>query len=368
MRETASNRIEMLRFPLIVGVVLIHNYSTTAHQNPTGSGSLWFEFAHRVISEGIARVAVPLFYLISGYLFFIGFNGYSDYRKKLARRVSTLLIPYIFWNLLALWVYGFGEWFKPTSRLFSSSARFYVPGFHAFDYVNALLGITARPIAYQFWFIRDLMALVLLAPVIRFVFMRKMGLPLLLILFGCWYAGIWPAPWPAAEGTLFFWVGAYLCYVRADLSIFDKSGKVLVPLFLVLLACDATYFGRAADVYVHHAMVLLGVLSCWWLTGMIAGQHQKTGRMLSALGASSFFVFAAHEPLLTIMWKLGLRLAPHENGVAFLAMYLCIPTALIVFLVFAHRMLERVAPRFTAAIAGGRSQRHTSMTPTAVSV
>jgi len=357
MQKTISSRIAMLRFPLIVGVVFIHNYSTTAHLNPSGNGSVWYEFAHRVISEGIASIAVPLFYLMSGYLFFVGFDGFAAYREKLNRRVWTLLIPFLFWNLLTLAVYGFGESFKPTAPLFSSSVRFYVPGFHGFDYVNAMLGITGHPIAYQFWFIRDLMILVLLAPIIRLLFVRKLGLPLLLILFGCWYSGTWPILWPAAVSTLFFCVGSYLSHVDADLNVFDRYGKLLAPLYIVVLACDAAYFSRPGDAYIHKASMVVGLLTWWWMTGLIVRHSRMSVQRLSALGASSFFVFAAHEPELTILWKLALKKVHHLDGVVFLALYLLIPTVLITFLVFAHRILERAAPRFTALIAGERSQK-----------
>ena len=70
-----SNTINFLRFPLTVAVVYIHfnisrkgisvhglNYGT---DNPD-----WYTFIINLFSSVIASIAVPLFFLISGYLFF----------------------------------------------------------------------------------------------------------------------------------------------------------------------------------------------------------------------------------------------------------------------------------------------------------
>lgn len=55
------------------------------------------------ISRILASVAVPLFFFISGYLFFFRTTFSVDvYKKKLKSRIKTLLIPYLFWNFVVL--------------------------------------------------------------------------------------------------------------------------------------------------------------------------------------------------------------------------------------------------------------------------
>ena len=48
----------------------------------------------------INAVAVPLFFLISGYLFAGGTSEPGWYAKKVSSRVKSLLVPYVVWNVM----------------------------------------------------------------------------------------------------------------------------------------------------------------------------------------------------------------------------------------------------------------------------
>ena len=51
-------------------------------------GANWASFVQLFIGEGICRIAVPLFMVISGYLFYLTFDGsWKSYGSKLKRRV-----------------------------------------------------------------------------------------------------------------------------------------------------------------------------------------------------------------------------------------------------------------------------------------
>lgn len=118
----SSLRLDLLRFPLIVGVVFIHNFESTvrlAGGNTLGTNHLspLVEFTRNLISHSLAPAAVPAFFLISGYLFFAGFDfTTSAYIGKLRSRVRTLLVPLLFWNVLML-----VQW--PSRRQFRHSGH-----------------------------------------------------------------------------------------------------------------------------------------------------------------------------------------------------------------------------------------------------
>ena len=72
-----SSRLKAIRLPLIVGVVFIHAYSTQVllgGGQRAGAAHVAFSafFIRNLISQGIARIAVPMFFLMSGFLFFQG--------------------------------------------------------------------------------------------------------------------------------------------------------------------------------------------------------------------------------------------------------------------------------------------------------
>ena len=165
----SSERLNILRFPLIVGVVYIHAYAMDVGFSGESIGNIetsWVsDFIRDLVSQGIARVAVPLFFLMSGYLFFLGFQwSIGAYKEKLISRVNSLLVPFIFWNVLTLFLVFVAQSIPATQNYFSGNNPM-ISTFSAYDYINALLGIDRNPISYQFWFIRDLMFLIILVPV-----------------------------------------------------------------------------------------------------------------------------------------------------------------------------------------------------------
>ena len=104
--EILSQTIAFLRFPLIVGVLLIHSnpekVAIIKGMNIISPDGHWFyDNISYLFSHIFAAVAVPLFFFISGYLFFYKTTAFtkSVYGRKLKKRAHTLLIPYIFWNL-----------------------------------------------------------------------------------------------------------------------------------------------------------------------------------------------------------------------------------------------------------------------------
>ena len=90
-----SDTITWLRFPLIVGVVFIHD-NITLGQNSGVINPFWFDCVIRLFSDVLPRVCVPLFFIISGFLFFYGVKNLRlSYVNKVKRRFRTLFIPYV---------------------------------------------------------------------------------------------------------------------------------------------------------------------------------------------------------------------------------------------------------------------------------
>lgn len=85
-----SRRITALRFLLAVLVVFIHN-------NPanTSASAQWVQ---AFISEGIARCAVPLFFLFAAYL---QAKKADPYPALLKKKAKSLALPYVLWLALA---------------------------------------------------------------------------------------------------------------------------------------------------------------------------------------------------------------------------------------------------------------------------
>lgn len=347
-----SLRLKLLNFPLIVGVVYIHAYAAEITFGSTLLGPAELDgvtdFIRKLISQGIARLAVPLFFLVSGFFFFLDANGQTMV-DKLRTRCRTLLLPYIFWTL------GF-----VTVRLIGQS----LPGIAPYcgtiilsdlaptALVDAIFGFTRPPEAYHFWFIRDLMLLMLVSPLLYRV-LRFCAWPYLLVLFAVWIFGKWPLYIPDVVGVLFFSLGGY-CAVRGySLFAFDGCGRWFLALFLPLLIADVLWYDAWFNVTLHRCTIVVGLMAVLYLSQFLL-RHHWCENVLLRLGGASFFVYAAHEPLLGIVRTLAFQLLPLDLPAVMLLVYLLLPPLVVAVLVLLHLALIRVVPRGMRVVTGGR--------------
>ncbi len=352
----SSLRLDLLRFPLIVGVVFIHSYSATVGLSDGNIGTHQPNFAsdylRTLISQCAARIATPLFFLISGYLFFSGSEwSAKSYSAKLQRRTKTLLIPFIFWNLITLAAVSLAQAI-PSVRVFFSGDNKLISEFNTSDYLNALIGVNRYPIAYQFWFIRDLIIMTLLAPAIL-IALKFTPLPYLSILSLCWLQGYWAVPTLSAESLLFFSVGAHLCLAKKGLFFLDKFGPIATGIYILIIFTDALTINNSINPYLHKFGIILGIITSLFLTKLVERRENIKLPLLQLSGAS-FFVYATHEPLLTILRKVSYKILSPESSIMILFLYFCVAIIVIAACVTAYRGLNRSAPKFVNIVIGGR--------------
>ncbi|OQX14317.1 MAG: hypothetical protein BWK76_14900 [Desulfobulbaceae bacterium A2] len=352
----ASLRLKMLRFPPIIGVIYIHAYGKTidfagSTLGPAETNALT-DFIRVLISECLARTAVPVFFLLSGYLFFINFQlSQQGYWDKLRSRCRSLLLPFLFWNVFVLSVVLLAQ-ALPTFTPYFPEGSALVENQGVFQYLDALLGLTRYPIAYHFWFVRDLMLLALLSPLLA-VILRCAALPFFLVVYFCWVSGTWPLTTPAAVGVFFFSAGAFCAIRGQSLFALDRFGPLALVLSLPILLADVVWNTAWFNNYLHRTGMIVGVVAILYST-RLAVRHQGLQDMLVALGGTSFFVYAAHEPLLGFVRTLAYRYVPLDGPYTLLLLYLTIPLLVVATLVACYRLLSLCCPRALGLITGGR--------------
>jgi hypothetical protein len=352
----SSFRLTLLRFPLVVLIVFLHAYGSTVGFSDGEIGvshSICFvDLVRNFVSQGIARIAVPMFFLMSGYLFFAGFEWSKEsYLIKLKSRTKSLLIPFLFWNITTLLIIALAQ-AMPTTQTFFSGKHALVATFSVFDYLNAIVGFTRSPISYQFWFIRDLIILVLLAPLLNIV-NRFSPLSFLGLVLICWLIDVWPVYVPSSEALLFFSFGAYLASIKKSLFYLDNFGAMIVVLYLVFVTIDVLTRTHSFNPYLHKIGIVLGVSVALFSTKCIA-QNERLKSLFLRLSGASFFVYAIHEPSLTILKKISYKIISPSSPSTILALYFFIPTITILFAVLSYRGFARVAPRPASIVTGGR--------------
>ncbi len=356
LNSESSLRLNLLRFPLIFGVVFIHASATkvgfSGGQVGLSQPVFIVDFIRNFISS-IASVSVPTFFLMSGYLFFTKFKlSKQSYLVKLKTRAKTLLVPFLFWNLIAFIITAIAQSLPATRGFFSGNHASIASYTSIFDYFNTLIGFTGPPIAYQFWFIRDLMVLVLLVPLIS-ILINFAPIPFIGVVLTCWLTGFWPIYIPSSMAVLFFSIGAYLASRKQDIFCLDKFGLYIIALYLSVVTIDVITRNQSPIPYLYNIGLILGTLGALFSTRFIA-RNPPFKSLILKLNAASFFVYAIHEPLLTILKKVLYKAFSPDSPVAILALYFSLPLIIIGFAIALYHIISRISPRFTGIITGGR--------------
>ena len=259
--------INALRLPLIVLVTYAHSYGgVTEGYSVLGSGWDSYEVLKIAVSQTLVKIAMPTFFVMSGFLFFANVEQFNKeiYWQKIGRRVKTLLIPYIVWNLLM-----------------------------AVKLKTFNLSIFWEPANMPLWFLRDLIIVSLLTPII-YIGVKRLGYWLIVLLLPIYLTGIWAIqPGLNPYAICFFTLGAYLSIQRINLVEACVKMEKTVYLLSVLLAL--------AMILTYPTIAYSILMLCFRVVGVVAVfclahrfLSRTTNRIPKTASDASYFIYLAH--------------------------------------------------------------------------
>lgn len=349
-----STAIRFLRFPLIVLVVFIHNrfvevrYSGHAE---TLYVSAWAEYVRTIISTIIARPAVPLFFLISGYLLY---SKNPTQSQNIVAKAKTIAAPYITWTILSLGFFGLAQNLQVTKPFFSNQTNL-IGNFKGVDWIDAFAGrFTDRapyPFIYQFWFLRDLFILNIIFPAIK-VLCEKISAVFLTLLVVLWFTGFSLHLVPM-EAAFFFSVGCLLARRNVTISCLAKIPLSGISAAYIALIALQIYSNAKADSLVCKINILIGAIFILKMSILLL-QNQSIRSKSIKLESYAFFVYASHEPLLTILRKLSVRMIP-QNSLTVLTLYFFVAGLTITLSLLTGKLIRTVFPKIYGLLTGERT-------------
>ncbi|TXK75408.1 acyltransferase family protein [Mesonia sp. HuA40] len=175
MTKYLSQKLTFFSFWLIVVVVLLHSVS----MDTNSSELTFFKYLEYLLSLQLAQLAVPCFFMISGYLFFIKLKKdevwtLNNYGLKLKKRVNTLLVPYILWCLIWFGIIYLLQTLPVTKTFFNQPL-------YSLSTKEFIYNLIVYPLNYPFWFLRELMLYVIITPII-YILIRKFNLLIFFII------------------------------------------------------------------------------------------------------------------------------------------------------------------------------------------
>lgn len=378
-----SQTIEWLRFPLIIAVAFIHNPGLPSEYvlPNLGAGGFWLCLSIYIkvfFSHVLAHIAVPIYFFISGYLFFLKTPVLTKeiYTDKLKKRWNSLVIPYLLWNIFPILVV-ICLWFLKYI-IFNHDIGIFMDKLIAYFDSNGWLSLFwntkewggnvinwigqpvmgSGPINYPLWYIRDLIVVVLLSPAIYYC-IKMMKQWFLIIMLFFYFSGIWPQlPGFSATAILFFGWGGYFSINK--LNFVELFRKIEIPTYIatfLLLIADTYYDGGYTRVgfNLYHAFVILGLIAAFNVSSrLIEKEKVKVNRLLTN---SVLFVLALHTTKVSNICKLVIvkifnLMGLSEDG---LVSYFLTPLILVTLCVMVYLFANRYIPRLTKVLTGSRS-------------
>jgi surface polysaccharide O-acyltransferase-like enzyme len=350
--ETQSKVIEFLRFPMIIGVLFIHSSTMNVPGVNWGTESYMpiYYVCIVLFSQILGRIAVPFFFFVSGFLFFLNtdFNK-QCYKTKLKNRFRTLLLPYLFWNIVVLIFYLILS-VSPYKTLLNNDAEF------TFTYILKslwALDSNSSPIAFQFWFIRDLIVIVVLTPII-YLIIKKTNL--YGVIFLCFLQVIdrwYNIPGLSISSIFFFTLGAWFSINKRNIIVDMNRIKYLsfVTYPLIVLA-DLLMRDHTGYVFIHNIGILVGIVFSFNIATCLL--NNSGVKVNSFLSLSSFFVFAIHEPLLMLVRKMTYIIFKPSTDLATSGLFFINVIIATFIALILYYLLRNYALNFTKFITGGR--------------
>jgi surface polysaccharide O-acyltransferase-like enzyme len=356
MNDYLRVKIKVLSFFLVVLVVFVHAYNTNIQTEPEGLYKIsgLNGFIQEFFCQGINRIASPLFFIISGYLFFVNITGQTyDFIRKVKKRFFTLIIPYLFWSVWGIMFYLLLQSFLPQSISFS---RGLIMDYGARQLLNTLF---LDPIPYQLWYVRDLTVFAILSPII---YLLVRYLKFYIVLF---FMIIWLYDFDFVvfrnQSMFFFILGAYISHRDGD-RINNKSSAAAVIFtglwILIVLFKTTIIYNDYQNLYlitiIHKISIVMGILAVNNLYNILFVDYEEIARnKLFKIVSFSFFLFASHEPVETVVKK-GLFWVFGNGELLSFVIFLITPLLTISLCVFAGYHLKMNAPKFYGTITGWR--------------
>ena len=303
------------------------------------------------LTTTMSQVAVPLFFMLSGFVFFREYSN-ASYLHKMKRRVKSLMIPYLLWNVVGLLFAAF------TTLFFAK----YFTGREPFELsLNSVIrGVFFYKYNRPFWFIFDLIVFSVFSPLVFALIRHKIGGALSIVavtvLYCCGIA--LPSEWLfESESIIFYLVGAYVgChYFHAVIGATYSKTQIPAAFFGIIVANVWLYqfYGASDDASIWSSAcmsILVRVLYCLSLFVVMKtlSLHLPKAKFVN----HSFWVYALHGMFGGPVSKLIYLAAP----ISWMAIpNFCLTISLTLLMIeLTARLIHKKSPLTYSLLSGSR--------------
>lgn len=291
IKKEVSRKITFFNFFLTLSIVLYH---ICGWYNELPMHKTWGMRIFTILNSvsGImGGIALRSFFLISGFLLFNGCENTDDMKRKVKKRLKTLGIPFLIWNILTLILY----WFRR-------------PGVPVHNLKELLIGFSLVPFDGPLWYI--FVIIILLFPSLLVIKLKnnKIASTIFLITISVFAFEISACNiFPILTGNEYgFWIertvrnlplfflGAYGAMHFSDVILLERyNNKIIIPVFAILFVLSVFLSNKIVNGKIRWVIVTISPILLWF------GFYSKVFiKDLGWLFKCNFFIYALHGPFL----------------------------------------------------------------------
>lgn len=362
--DRQSYSINFLKGILPIMVVVFHTSSGKGLDYHNG-----LEPFLRVLIVNAGGMAVPIFFFISGLLFFDRMQewDWTIWKTKTIKRIKTLFLPFVLWiaiTFIMRFVWGILKneipGFNITALLdfFASNG-----GFRMFydkpvaEYSYSVLGYAvneSKPFDVPLWYVRDLMVLVILSPLI-WKFIKKAEQYAILTFLGIYILDIGLPFVLVTPVSLFFYsFGAAFSISGKDFLEYFKRFRIpSYILYAVFFVLSYVVSHPSWNGMIYRCSALASVIAVFNVTSFLSDSGKI--KPVKLLTDSSFFIYASHTVLITeisnfLLWRI---LPITAEWMLVLKVFLR-PAVAVGICLFIFVAMRKICPKALGALTGGR--------------
>ena len=341
-----SSAITWLRFPLIFLIILLHCYSV---QKLEGSHETYFKVLYPFYNW-MGETGVPGFFFISGYLFYLSKKNYS---QKIKTRVNTLLIPYLLWNTLLVLLYIIAYAAGYPQEIYGRS----ISDYNFIDYLRLYWDRGSFdngnfvPLLCPLWYIRNLLIMSLLSPLLYYII--KYARELFLMTIAIWWLFTYHNAF-IPQTVLFFSLGAYFSIHDINpLKLASNHKTLFLSAFTLFAFADLAshlFSGTPINLQLHRLALIFNIPAIL----LLADYCCRRGYTNKQLSNAAFIVFCVHYPIVVAIRKVSIaKFADASDFIHILLYFACVIMTTLISLGI-YQILDKHFPKAKNILSGNR--------------
>ncbi len=333
-------KISWFNFTCCLMVILTHSGNADLFFPELGTEAPWRHFQYDIMQE-ILRIDIACFIMLSAYLFYRNFT-IDRLGEKLNKRLHSLLIPYLLWNTIYYVLY------MAASRipgLKCIANRTDIP----FTISGAWQAITKYTYNPVFWFMYQIIILVLLTPVL-YLFLKNAfsGAIFLIVLVGALFKTVSISELNL-DALIYYSFAAYIALHGKRIA--EKAWTPRRMIIGILLLAVGIGFARTYYTFFFVPGIVIyqvfGVAGIWLIV------NENWLGSVKPFMTCTFFVYATHFVVVRFINKIAASLFSGSQLICMI-MYAVMPFVAFFICYQAARIMRKYMSDIWKVLNGGR--------------